>query len=231
MEDDIIWCASFDIGKNNFCFYIEEMNVTALKKIKNIPDNEQYNENGTLTDKMDKLLNEVFVNGKTIIYKNSNLTYNCKKGKKLDPETYHNMVDLLDEYSEYWDKCSYFIIEEQMKINTMALKLGQHCYSYFVYRYGRFKKVIEFPSRHKTQVLGCERIKGKKCKNGKFRWKTIDKPARKKWSIVKAREILHSRGEQDIIDNIKTISKKDDISDCITQLNSYKYLYFVNKSI
>ena len=35
-ENDIIWLASFDIGKKNFAFYIEEINLKQLKDIENI---------------------------------------------------------------------------------------------------------------------------------------------------------------------------------------------------
>lgn len=115
------------------------------------------------------------------------------------------------------------------KRNTMALKLGQHCYSYFTIKYGRFKKVIEFPAYHKTQVLGAEKIRGKKFKNGNYRWKTIDKPTRKKWSVAKATEILTYRGEKETIENIKTKAKKDDLADTLTQLQAFKYLFFIEK--
>ncbi len=230
------WIASFDIGKKNFAFYIEEIDCKELMSLKNIPVKKQYNIDGTPTSEMQNLLDQVCMNGKTILHKNSDLTENCEKGKYLDPETFHNMVDLLDKYSEYWDKCSYFVIEQQMsfgrnKRNTMALKLGQHCYSYFTIRYGRFKSVIEFPAYHKTQVLGAEKIRGKKFKNGSYRWKTIDKPARKKWSIARATELLHFRGESETIDNIKTNSKKDDLADTFCQLQAFKYLCFIAKSI
>jgi hypothetical protein len=146
------------------------------------------------------------------------------------------MTDLLDSYSEYWDKCCCFVVEQQMafgkmKSNPKAVKLGHHCQSYFLFRYGRFKQVLEFPAYHKTQVLGCEKIKGKKCKNGKYRWKSISKPDRKKWSVVKATEILTKRGEKKTIDNIKTKTKKDDLADTLTQLQAFKYLCFVDKSL
>jgi hypothetical protein len=233
--DETIWIASFDIGHVNFAFYVEEMDQNKLSKIKNIKKEERYNEDGTPTVGMSKILNEIYKNGKTIVYKNSNISNNCVKGKQLDTETFYNMFDLLDKYSEYWDKCSYFIVEKQMdfgkmKRNPKALKLGHYCQSYFVFRYGRFKEVIEFPAYHKTQVLGCQKIKGKKYKNGKHKWTSISKPERKKWSIIKATEILDIRGEKNIIDSIKTKAKKDDISDCICQLESFKYLY-ISKEI
>lgn len=231
-----IWIASFDIGKKNFAFYIEEMDCDELLSLDNIPERKQYNMNGTPTSEMQNLLDQVCMNGITILHKNSDLTENCQKDRYLDPETFHNMVDLLDKYSEYWDKCSYFVIEQQMsfgknKRNTMALKLGQHCYSYFTIRYGRFKRVVEFPAYHKTQVLGTEKIRGKRYKNGNYQWKTIDKPTRKKWSITRATELLHFRGEVGTIDNIKTKAKKDDLADTFCQLQAFKYLCFVAKTI
>jgi hypothetical protein len=229
------WIASFDIGSVNFAFYVEEINTEELSKIKNIPKIKRYNDNGTPTQDMQKILDKVCSNGKTILHKNSNLTKDCVKGKKLDPNTFHNMTDLLDSYGDYWDKCSTFVVEQQMsfgkmKRNPKALKLGHHCQSYFLFRYGRFKKVIEFPAYHKTQVLGCEKIKGKQYKNGNFRWKSIDKPARKKWSIVKATQILEKRGEEETMNNIKTKAKKDDLADTLTQLMAYKFIHFVDKS-
>ena len=185
---------------------------------------------------MQNVLDCVCKNGKTILHKNSDLTNNCVKGKTLDPETFHNMTDLLDSYGKYWDKCCFFIVEQQMqfgrmKRNPKAMKLGHHCQSYFIFRYGRFKQVLEFPAYHKTQVLGCQKIKGKKYKNGKHRWKAIDKPARKKWSISKATDILDKRGEYNTINNIKTKSKKDDLADTLTQLQAFKFLSFVSKEM
>ena len=231
-----VWIASFDIGSVNFAFYVEEMDMDVYKKVKNISRKSRYNEDGTPTKEMGKILDVVCKNGKTILHKNSNLTKDCVKGKSLDPNTFYNMTDLLDSYGDYWDKCCYFVVEQQMsfgkmKRNPKALKLGHHCQSYFMFRYGRFKEVMEFPAYHKTQVLGCEKIRGKQCKNGNYRWKSVDKPARKKWSVVKATEILEQRGEEDTINNIKIKAKKDDLADTLTQLQAFKYLHFVDKSI
>jgi len=233
-----VWIFSADIGYKNFAFYVEEMDKNAFTKLKNIKKDDRYNDDFTPTKPMQKLLDSVCKNGKTILHKNSDLTDNCTTDSKttLDPEIFHNMVDLLDKYSDYWDKCCCFVVEKQMnfgrqKSNPKAVHLGHHCQSYFIFRYGRFKQVIEFPAYHKTQILGCQKIRGKKYKNGNYRWKSIDKPARKKWSIAKATEILSQRGEEETIANIKTKSKKDDLADTLTQLQSYKYLHFVDKSI
>jgi len=234
--DNTTWLASFDIGKRNFAFYIEEIKSQELYLLETIPVKKRYNDDGTPTPKMEEILKKVTNNGKSIIHKNTDLTYNCDKTKYLDTETFYNMYDLLDKYSNYWDQCEKFVIEQQMNFgkrkNPMAMKLGQHCYSYFIFSYGRFKgvnHVIEFPSYHKTQVLGAQKERGKKYKNGNYKWKSMDQRSRKKWSVVKAIEILTDRGEEDVINNIKTKAKKDDLADTLTQLQAYKFLHYVAK--
>ena len=46
-NEDNITIASFDIGKKNFAFYIEEINLKELKEIKNISKIKRYNIDGT----------------------------------------------------------------------------------------------------------------------------------------------------------------------------------------
>lgn len=233
-DTDKVWIASFDIGKKNFAWYIQEINLKDLSKIKNISSNKRFNKDGTPTESMGKILNKLYLNGKTILHMNSDLTKNCDKSKYLDPNTFHNMFDLLDKYIPYWDKCSVFVIEQQMNFgkrkNPMAMKLGQHCYSYFCFKYGRFKEVLEFPSYHKTQILGAPKVKGKKTKTG-FRYKAMDKPKRKKWSTQKALEILQLRNEEENMNNIRTKAKKDDLADTLTQAIAFVYLRYIDKSI
>jgi hypothetical protein len=232
---DNIYIASIDIGKKNFAFCIEEFSKKELLNIKNIPFNQRYKEDGTSTPKMKKILDEIFSNGKVIFYDNLDLTQNCDPKCKLDPETFHNMIDALDKHVEYWDKCSAIVIEEQMsfgkKLNKMAMKLGQHCYSYFTFKYGRYKTIIEFPAYHKTQVLGAPKVEGKPYKSGKKRYKAMEKPQRKKWSVEHAIEILTSRGEIDIVENLRKRKKLDDIGECLNQLQAVKYKIYVEKSL
>lgn len=225
---DLVWIASFDIGKKNFAFCIEETNRSELTKLnEKLPDKKnRYNPDGTPTILMKEILDEVCHNGKIIFFKNSDLTMNCDS-VYLDPETFHNMIDLLDTYREYWDKCIAFVIEEQMnfkgKRNPMAMRLGQHCYSYFCFLYGRHRQVINFPSYHKTHVLGAI-----KTKSQKGRYKTMSKTDRKKWTVETAKRFLKERGdEQDILNNK---GKKDDLADTWCQLQAMKFLTFVDHS-
>jgi hypothetical protein len=223
---------SIDIGKKNFAFYIEEIDNDSLLSIQNIPKENRYHSNGTPTQDFKNILKKVWTNGKTILFKNNDLTKNCKKGAYLDTEVYYNMIDLLDQHGSYWDNCTTIIIEKQMsfgkKNNTMAVKLAQHCWSYFAFRYGKFKQLIEFPAYYKTQILGASKIE-KRLKNGKITYKSIDKPARKKWSIIQATEIFNDRQDENTTANLNSNKKKDDLADCLNQLQAYKYLVFVDK--
>jgi hypothetical protein len=240
------YLASFDIGKKNFSFYIEKFDKEALttlqKENKSIAKNKRYNANGTCTTEFGELLKKVYCNGEKVFIGNFDITEGTNKDKYFDSDICHGMTDLLDKYAEYWQKVDYFVIEQQLsfmgKINTMALKLGQHCESYFMIKYGcrgvystqkNCKMIIEFPAFHKTQVMGSEKIE-KVTKAGKVSYKNIDKPARKKWSIETAYGVLTEREDFETIDEITKSKKKDDLSDVLNQSQAFKYLYFVDAS-
>lgn len=125
----------------------------------------------------------------------------------------------LDTFKDYWIHCSAFVIEQQMgfgrKQNTMALKLGQHCFSYFLFHFATFKQVIEFPAYHKTKVMGAP--------------KKMTKYQRKVWSVEEAIRILMNRGDKDTLNKITSRKKRDDVADVIVQLQSFKFLHFVDK--
>ena len=232
MSNNVVWIASFDIGKKNFSFYVEEINIEDLHLLTNIHKNERYNANGTPTEKFEKILEQIYKNGKKILLENVDLTDNCNPKLYLDPITMHNMTDLLDHYDEYWRQCDVFIIEKQMsfgkKHNTMALKLGQHCWSYFGIKYGRKCTIIEFPAFYKTQILGAEKQE-QTTKRGVQKYKAVDKPARKKWAITQSLNILKTRDDSCTIQQIQTQKKKDDLADVICQLQAFKFCYYIEK--
>jgi hypothetical protein len=134
-----------------------------------------------------------------------------KKNTKLDAAMFLRLTALLDRYKEQFDKCTTILIEQQMSfgatINTTAIKIAQHTYSYFLFRYGSTKQIIEFPSYNKTQILGAP--------GG------LDKPSRKKWAIVKANEIWTCRGDETMASFVQSNKKKDDLSDCLLHVLSY----------
>ena len=230
-EDEIIWIASFDIGKCNFSFYVEEINLTKLKSIKNIKKDDRYFMNGTCTTEFTILMEEIYRNGNNKLLKNVNLTEGTDKDKYFDSDICYNMFDMLDEYKEYWDKVSYVIVEKQMsfgkKINTMALKLGQSCQSYFMINYSRDLKVIEFPAYYKTIVLGAPQTETK-TKTGKIKFKTLGDRERKKWSVQEGFYIMSLRDDFETMSDVGIMKKRDDVNDVLIQLQAFKYLYFVD---
>ena len=232
-KDESLWIASFDIGKVNFAFYVEEINLSKLNSIKNITKDKRYNPNGTYTPEFEDLMqNYIYQNGNKKLLRNINLTDGTDKDKYFDTDICYNMFDVLDEFQEYWDKVSYVIVEKQMafrgKINTMALKLGQNCQSYFMMNYGRDLKVIEFPAYYKTTVLGAPQTETK-TKTGKVKFKTLGDRERKVWSVKEVFGILSHRNDYETMSEIGEMKKKDDVSDVIVQLQAFKYLYFVEK--
>ena len=206
--------ASFDIGKKNFAFYVEEFIQEKLPFIE-----KKYNIDGTPTTKFQNIIDLICQNGKCITFQNHDLTIETKTNSDI----FYNMIRVLNSNKEIWEKCDIILIEQQMsfgkKYNTMALKLGQHCWSYFAFQYGRSKQIIEFPAYHKTQVLGSQKHK---TKNGKF--KCISKPERKKWTIEFSKHILFHRADDETLSILYENKKKDDLADTFCQLQAYKIL-------
>jgi hypothetical protein len=238
--EDKIWIGSFDIGKKNFAFCIEEVDINKIKRIKSIDVNKRYNEDHTVTELMKITLDDLYKTGKLVLHKNNDLTEGVEEGKYYDYEYCYNMTKVLDEYLKLWDKCSIIIIEEQMsfrgKINPMALKLGQHCFSYFAINYGKHKIIKVFPSYHKTNVLGAPKTKTT-TKKGTIKWKTLGDKERKTWSVELVKYILEKRNETESLDIFKKQDRKkgvkkvklDDLADVVVQLQAFKYLYFIDK--
>jgi hypothetical protein len=227
--------ASFDIGKKNFAFYVEEVDEEKLNEIVNVDKLKRYTyPEGGFTEEFSKVIDSVYKSGKKILLRNVDLTENTDKSKYFDVEICRNMNDVLDEFEDIWDDVNIIIVEKQMsfrgKINTMDLKLGQNCQSYFMLNYGREKKIVEFPAYYKTQVLGAL-MKKTTLKNGKEKWKTLDDRERKKWSVEETFGILSLREDYETMNEIWEMKKRDDVSDVITQMQAFKYLYFVDKMV
>ncbi len=231
-EKTKIRIASFDIGKKNFAFCIEEVDLSQLLQIKNVPLQKRYTNNNTPTELFQECLNKVYTTAKTLTHVNSDLTKDCDRKLELDPITFSNANDLLNSFLLKFNLVDIFIIEQQMsfgnKKNNMACKLGQHCYSFFTFVYDKQirtgeKQIIEFPAFHKTQVLGAPKIQTT-TKTGRKKTVSIDQRARKKWSVEIMEKILILRGEKEIV-----AKKKDDLADVITQLQAFKYLAFIDR--
>ena len=195
------YIVSFDIGKKNFAFVVEEISMTKVNKLKKIDKKSRYNKDGSPTKEFDKELKKLVKCGKIVLVKNLDLTQDCNPKVTLDDHTYMNMLDVLNEYKEYWDKCEHIVIEKQMsfrgKYNVMAMKLGQFCFSYFKIMYRETKNIVDYPAYHKTQVLGAIKTEVKQ------------KYKRKKWAVAKATEILEFRKDKKHLERISQRTPRD----------------------
>jgi hypothetical protein len=216
---NIKWIASIDPGKKNFAFCIEEFSLSEIEELKflnkkNIKEN--YNLDGTPTLEFNRVLEKVYLNGKVILFLNTNVTQNCDNRLKFDERILKNIITLLDEYINYWVQCDYFIIERQMSFGTKCnLKIAQHCWTYFMLK-TRNSRICEFPAYHKTQILGAEKTLLIK------RYKPMNKTERKKWTFKKFLEILKKRGDDESIKILNINKKKDDVSDAFCQIQAFK---------
>jgi hypothetical protein len=198
--------AAFDMGTRNFAFSVEEYHSTSLpSKIKGTFDidgypNESYKE----------FLNQTYKQGSIVHFECIDLIQRTGIEKNI----YLALTQVLNLFSDLWDKVDVFLIEQQMaygnnKSNIQALRLAQHCQSYFITIYGSFKIIQEFSSTHKTRILGCPIQQRKKHKD------------RKKFSIQLASDILHQRSDSKY-SNFAQLVKKDDVADCILMIQAYK---------
>ena len=233
---------AFDIGKKNFAFVVEEVaDLKFFKDLDNIPKPQRYFKTGpketlgTPLEKFTNVLDKLTLGNKVIMSKNHDLTEGTTQTTILEEKIFLNMYEVLDSYASTWDRCSAILIEKQMafgtgKQNTMAMKLAQHCYSYFIYKYRGSKHPVEFPAFHKTQLLGAPKHFGtltKVFKNGNTR-EVQDN--RKRWAARKAIDILTKRGDMDTMGEIdskhQNKQQQDDMSDCLLMCEAYSIMTY-----
>lgn len=209
-----VWVATIDPGKKNFAFIIQEINLEEFNSIKFVDKNERYNDDGTHTSDYKSNICDICKCSKIVLWKNIDITSGTKK--YFDDKILYELTSVLDSFKDFWDKCTYIIIEEQMsfgnKHNTMAIKIAQHTQSYFIFNYFKFKSVIMFPAYHKTKVLGA--LKG------------ITKPQRKKWSVDFVKELLPNVKYDIDIDSYHKSKKKDDYSDVMLMVYAFLIKHF-----
>lgn len=238
----MITVASFDIGKNNFAFCIERVCVDHLLCIKKAGNTKAiYLEDGTASPTTSELLQEVYMSGDIIEIKNNNITAEgftslrpdyvtatvfARKKISFDLGLCVCMSNVLDSYEHLWKDVDVFLVEKQMDINNLCVRLSQHCESYFLLKYPG-KRVVEFPSHFKTTVLGAPKVLKKGGKTLKKKYKSMEKPARKKWAVDTAKEILAERGDFKTLKTLGPYTKAYDKCDCIVQLQAWKYLEFI----
>ena len=215
-------CA-IDIGSKNLAFGIEEINVEKIKEIKNIPKILRYNYNKSATENFEKnILENIYSSSKSVLYNNSNVQTDEKRTVKntkrqvISIQLFKNISKHFDQFLDLFSTVDIFLIEKQMsfgkKTNNIAVRISQHCISYLLNHF-EDKEIIEYPAYYKTQILGCSE-------------KNI-----KKWSFQKAKSVWEFRKDEEKVNEITKMKKKDDISDCLLHILSFCYLRFVDCTI
>ena len=227
-----IYICSFDIGVKNLAFYIEEFFpdklFLTLEKSKKVPKTKRRNIKGELVPEFNNVIRSLYKSGRVVFFTKLDVTIGSEKDKYIDPMIFLTTIKELGKYSDYFDKCSAIIIEQQMafngigfkgrkvsKVNTRALKMGQHIFSYFTILYSGSKLIFEFPSYYKTTILAEQK-------------KMKDKE-RKTWATSEAERLLMIRNDFASIKNLDSFKKRDDIADCIVQAQAWKFLIYIDK--
>jgi len=214
---------SIDIGLRTLSIYKEYFDIDKAKKIpftKTTCD-----KNGLATEEYKKYVDEVSKCGSTVFLIKTDL------GEMKDYYSGKALLTLflfLDDLNKkgIFDDVQKFIIERQLTKNSIATALMFHIQSWIIINFGSFKKVILFPAKNKTRILGAPlKIENK----GKL--EKVNKAFRKKWSVMRTYQILKYRNEENTIDYIFTDnkSKKDDLTDVIVQCLAYNILVIKGK--
>jgi len=207
---------SIDIGTRNFAFWMESY-PTAIFSEKCVTS---YNQDGTAQPATQSILEKVAMSGKTVLFANEDIQTGVETKNEVSNDTLCTLTEFLDSNMDAFSRCDYIVVEKQMQFgkirNTRAVRVAHHVQSYFLIKFGRLAQVFSFPAYHKTQVLGAKKIKIT-TKSGKVRFKSVDKPTRKKWAVDIVEDILLARRDFTTIEKIALMKKRDDVSDCLLQ--------------
>jgi hypothetical protein len=230
---------SIDVGMNNLALYIESIDTDKLSNIvDSLPKKRaklatRYDKNGEPNPDMACELNKIFTLGQKVWLDKVNITSDTdkfigtkRKRRLVDNNMLNRLTNYLDSNKQLFSTVDTVIIEQQLKTNPSAQQLQYHIRSWFLINWPT-KTFYCFPSKNKTQVLGCY----KKLANKSGVLTKITKTQRKNWAKDKAKYILTLRGDESTLEYIfKTNkSKADDLSDCICQCQAFIYLKYICK--
>lgn len=192
-----------DIGQVNFAFYIEEYNEKELFREISF----SYKTKISRKNNIEKIRNICYKNGKFV-----NIFVLSVQDKDSFVETRKNLFSYLQSNYKEFKTCDVVRIEQQFvsnfgkskfEMNMKAIQLAECTFSWF-YLFFPEKDIDFFPSRLKTEKLGCEKMKKKK--------------DRKKWCEMKAEEIFSLRNDDKalkLLNEFKENGQKlDDMCDC-----------------
>ena len=216
-SSEITSIVSIDIGLKTFSMFKEHFDYTTAKTIKK--PKQCYKKNGEATDEFEEYVLNVSKCGSTQFIEKKEFG---DRNEFFSGKVFLRIIDYFDDLhfkQKVFDDVDVIIIEKQLGRNPMATVIMHHVYSWLLNQFRTFKKIILYPSKNKTRILGAPLSdvdeEGKRVK--------MDKSFRKKWSTEKTQQILIERNDEKTYRYIfeQNKSKKDDLSDTITQCLSY----------
>lgn len=136
------------------------------------------------------------------------------KGERVGPALLTRLFAYLDSIKDLLTNCDFFVIEKQLKANPEAQFVDHAIQSYLTIYYGQFKQLVSFASKNKTKLFDDTKM---------------TKYQRKKWAIEKAYHVLTVRKDVVALAYLDSLSKKDDVSDAMCQLDAFKTMLFAKK--
>lgn len=146
---------------------------------------------------------------KTLVFDKLRISENDRKLEENIDKLYSLVTDFLDQYLEIFKTCHIMIIERQLPMNLKAVRISQHIISYFMLHLKNIPSlpmIFEIDSKLKGRELGASTH--------------LNERGIKQWSIDYCKILLEKRKDQVGIDILKKHKKKDDLSDCVCQIEA-----------
>lgn len=223
--------ASFDIGRKNFAHYVEDVRLTGPggineleKRYKALPKTKRRRVKGVLEGEIREIVADVCMTGTSVHHGVVDLRAN-PENKKLDVPTRFNLFSYLKSLQHVWATCDVIAIEQQYfstftprgrkmpktEANIDAIKLAENCWSFFALMCPP-SVLFFYGSSNKTKIMGAPL--------------RLSSYQRKRWAVVKMKEILGCRSETALLAELETLKKSgqklDDISDCVVMTQAIK---------
>jgi len=233
--------ASYDPSIRNFAYIIEDSDTTRFvperKKYLSLPKAQQRKYRGTMNKTIERILKRVSDNGLIVHYDKQDFAdeqsenQGNKKSKKKTKQVQLTM-SVRKRFLQYLDvnkamilSCDEHVIEtpfntfgKKAMSNIAVIKMTELLVAWLLMKEVSEDNIVLVQTSAKTDVLDAPR--------------KLSYDKRKKWAIMKGQEILQAREDDvEVMEEINTEKKKDDIYDCIVQCQAYKFLRHVAKCL
>lgn len=200
---------SFDIGIKNFSVCIEDYDVDLKEDLPNqlSPPKIKYKKS-TLeaTDELKVFIREVAKLGKIVHLERKELG---ERKHYFSGAAYHNLYNWVDELHPYLETTDIILIEQQMRVNNVALSLMSHLQAYLLIKYCRYQyfehQASNQVSNQSTKEKSEDKVTNKKSKKKKGE-------TNKESEAIEAIEALEALEVSEVSKPKRGRKKKEDIS-------------------